>query len=189
MRRVAALGLVVVLGALLAACTTTTRGSGSQAPLASLSGAPQPDAPLPQSTVAVTPTQDLWTIPEAQQHFMQIIFQGDADFTYLYALPCTCNGQVQLPDLTGVCQRIVSDNNLDVVDFNQGAWPTVVAPAIKDLSTAIAAENFGYGECANAKSLAAASAGLRDVVHITPQSNAVRQILGLPLVPDPAASN
>jgi hypothetical protein len=177
MRRSVVLGAAVLTVGVLAGCTTATSGIGSG------------PAPGPATvTVTASPTQALWTIPEAQQHYLEFIYQGNDDYTYLDSLPCTCTGDVPLSSLTGVCQRIVVDNNLTADDFAGGSWPTIAVPTITALTAAIKAENTGYTQCADATSLAAASAGLRKVVPITPEALAARTVLGLPTTANPTST-
>lgn len=176
--RIAALGLAVSALLVLAGCTATTVGHG----------APAPGVAVVDPTPAPTASPVLWSITQAQQYYLQYIYQGDADYTYLDSLPCNCNGQLSYSDLTGVCQRIVVDNNLTIYDFSNGAWPTIAVPSINALITAMRLEQKGYTDCANAKTVSAASAGLREVVPITPQALAARRVLGLPLTANPSST-
>jgi hypothetical protein len=175
--RIAVFALAASALVVLTGCTATTVGTGSAAPVGTAS------APAgPSSGPTASPAR--WSNIEAQQYYLEYIYQGDDDYTYLDSLPCLCSGQVPLADITGVCQRIVVDNNLTVEDFSNGAWPTDVASAVKALIAAMSARRKGYTACANATSLSAASAGLRKVMPITPEALAVRRILGLPLTPE-----
>jgi hypothetical protein len=186
--RFAAMTIATGALVLLAACGAMTVGPGASSPGASESSQAE-DSARTSSAVSMsssaTAKTTRWTMPQAQQHYLDYITYGDADYTYLQSLPCTCHGQVALSTLTDVCLRIVADNTVTADDFADGAWPTVAIPSINALVAALHTETAGYQECADATSLPAATAGLRDVMRITPQAIAARKVLGLPTLTAP----
>jgi hypothetical protein len=152
MRRAVA-GLVIAM-LVLTGCSTLTAGSGA-------------------------PPTGRWTLPEAQQHYLNFVAPGNQAIAVVNRLICTCIQQLDPQQLASACAAAAADNLALAHNLETGAWPEGVASATDALAAVLRVQARSYQSCASATSLASMRSHEASLVSTAQQADEVRRVLGL----------
>jgi hypothetical protein len=142
---------------LLAGCSTVTHGGGE-------------------------PQSGAWSLPEAQQHYLDYVAAGNQAIAVVNRLICTCSAQLDPQMLADACQAVADDNATLALRLDTGAWPENARSAIYSLASAVTVQSKGYRSCAAASTLSSMRAQERTAVSTEKQADEVRRVLQLPPV-------